>query len=134
MSDKYSAVATFMRENHVPLPERDWDNWRLVPQGVYTHKTLHLGPLQHGVTNGLIAYFIGDSGRILCVHLDNMLYHGDIGDLKILNLKDGSQHVSYNDRPKPVFIPRDASTALRQEQSKADKMAKKLEQMMKDLV
>ena len=54
--DNLSGVIKFLKDNDFRLPNKDLPNWRLVPEGTYTHKTLPYGAMRVGITNGIIAY------------------------------------------------------------------------------
>lgn len=77
-------VISFLAAHNLQLVVKDVANWRPVPLGTYTHRTLPFGPMRLGITNGVICYMVSvhtvgtiPYSAVVEVHLDNMVFVPD---------------------------------------------------------
>lgn len=65
------SIVAFCHQHCLRLPERDVDDWRPLPGGTYTHRSLPYGPMRDGITNGVVC-FMATGDTLVYVHLLNM--------------------------------------------------------------
>lgn len=56
------SVTKFCLLNEVHLPFKTAEDFRMLPDGTYTHRTLPFGSARLGITNGLVAFVLFNTG------------------------------------------------------------------------
>lgn len=85
MKDHSRFVLSFMHRHSIQLSQKGFEDWRQVVAGTYTHKTLPLGPMREGITNGVVGWFV-TAQDTACIDAEGIIFTTRVLELHMTNL------------------------------------------------